>query len=343
MAPSTSVLERARRVHDLAREDPARIDIDDITDVISSGEISSEAHSVVLRTVRLLVNERPAVTPRLVAALSTALESDTTPDSLVLRCLREVARADPDSVSDLSGAVSGRFDAPALETRRAATACGAEIAAVDPSAFVDAVPTLATLLAEVDETVREGSVFILAKVAHEYPEEVRPVVPQLLTDLGDQPESFQTCALSTVGAIASLYPMVGRDATDTFADLARTGSPMVQTNAYGLLADVAQTHPDAVAPHGPVLRDGLESDETLVVRNAATAIANVGTAATDVIPGLLECLDHADRIVRRNSARALGQLEATVALEQLRRTATEDPDEEVRSVATWSLEQVRTD
>lgn len=94
----------------------------------------------------------------------------------------------------------------------------------------------------------------------------------------------------------------------------------------------------------PALIDCFHSDDEFLCGNAASAVLHVGVhnraAVEEAIPALIELLDDPSPVARRNTCKALGQLDATVALVQLRSVAESDPDEKVRELASWAIAEI---
>ncbi|WP_170831015.1 HEAT repeat domain-containing protein [Natronobacterium texcoconense] len=325
--------------------DPEQIDPEKLAEITSTPVAPPAAHGAAIVALLNVARTRDDIAEPFVEHLGRLLGRPSLETPLVLRCLRELARNDPAAVLELRDEISDRISTDSTDVTQAATGVCVELVNEDPSSFVDLVPTLAALLESENEQIRKNSVYILSEVAHEYPEQVKPVVPQLTDGVVDRDRTYQTNALSALGAIVSSYPTAGTKATETLADIAdSTAPPKVRANAIGLLGDVAVEYPDEIVDHVPVLVDCLQSNDEFVTGNAAAAILHIGAenpdAAEDAIPALAELTDHSSPVVRRNTCRALGQLNATVALEQLKSTAESDPDETVRSVAAQAVDRI---
>lgn len=207
------------------------------------------------------------------------------------------------------------------------------------------MPTLAALLDSENKQIRKNAIYILSQIAHEYPEEVKPVVPQLIASLEDRDETYRTNALSALVSIVSAYPAAGTETTETLTELAvSNAAPKVRGNALGLLGDIAVEYPGEIVDHVPVLVENLAVDDEYIVGNAVAALLHVAVddaeAVDQAIPHLIEHLDHPSPAVRRNVCRTLGKVDALVALEQLKSTAESDPNEGVRAIASQAIDRI---
>ena len=346
MTDADDVTERARRLRQQALSDPDSVDLADIRAILSDPTAPPPAHVAALVALTNVARTRETVGASFVDDAATLLGRPSLPDAFALRCLRALAGNDPGAVLRVREAVLERVTLEDDDATQAATGCCAALVEADPAAFIDAVPTLAALLDAETDATRRNAMYVLTKVAEEYPEEVKPVVPQLLAGVTERDETHQTNALSALGAVTSAYPSVGVDVTDELADLAAEAPLPVRANAVGLLADVAKGHPDAVAPHAETLLAGLEADDEYLCGNAASAVLHVGVAhperVREAVPALVDLLSHSSPAVRRNACRALGELGATAALEDLRELADGDPDGDVATVAAAAVDRIES-
>lgn len=336
---------RAMEVRQQALTEPEQVDLDELKTLVSNPVLPPAAHGAAIVALLNVARVRDDVGQAFVEDLGQLLGRPSLKTTLVLRCLRQLATNDPEAVLAIRDEITDRISTESTNVTQAATGCCVELVAEEPSAFMDLVPTLATLLDSENEQIRKNAAYILSRVAHEYPEEVKPMVPKLLDSIEDRDQTFQANALSALGAIVSAYPGAGREASETLAELAASDGPAkVRANAIGLLGDIAVEYPAELEEHVPLLIECLESDDEFVTGNATAALLHVTVDDSEVtemsIPALIEILDHPSPVVRRNACKALGQLEATVALPQLKSLAETDPDDGVRSVATQTIEQV---
>jgi len=264
-------------------------------------------------------------------------------DPLLLRCLRAIAVDHPEAVLDHKDVIVEHVTVEDDESTQAATGCCVELVATDPEGLLDLVPTLSALL-DADDPTRTNALYVLSQLAVGYPEEVKPVVPQLLDGISDRAVAYQTNALSALGAIASAYPSAAVEAIDELTALADADHPGVRGNAIGLIADVAQEHPDRTTDAVDVVTERLDDDDEYVRGNAVSAILHVGLERPDAIAEatdrLEERLDDPAPIVRSNACKAVGSLDIEDARERLETLESDDPNEEVREHAGWALEQL---
>ncbi|MFP8958784.1 HEAT repeat domain-containing protein [Natrialbaceae archaeon A-CW3] len=337
--------ERATELRHLALTDPMEVDPDEIREILSNPLASPAAHGAAIVALLNVARVRDDVGSAFVDDLGRLLGRPSLETALVLRCLRQLATNDPEAVLELGDEIVDHVSTKPSDVTQAATGCCVELVDTAPGEFVDLVPTLSTLLESSNDQIRTNSVFVLSSVADEYPEEVKPVVPQLIDGLGDRDHAYQANALSALGAVVSAYPAIGTSETATLAEIAGPDAPpKVRANAVGLLGDIATEHPTDVREHVPVLVGCLHTDDEYLSGNAAAALLHVAVddseATEEAIPALLELLDDPSPVVRRNACKALGHLEATVALPQLQSMADDDPDDGVRSIAAWASTRV---
>lgn len=343
-ASDSDPIERVKELCSLAMSDPQQVDVDELADILSTPTVSPKAHGAAIVALSNVARVRDDVGETFVGDVHRLLGRPTLDEALVLRCLRQLATNAPEPVLPVREAITDRIELDESDVTQAATGCCVELVGESPTAFVDEAPLLSALLDVENETTRKNAVYVLSKIADVYPEEVKPLVPQLLTGITDRDETYQTNALSTLGKIASAYPTAVKPATDELAELTSAAAPKIRANAAGILADIAEVHPEVVAEHVPVLVDCLQSDDEYLRGNAATAVLHVGVenpdAAEQAIPALVELLDDPSPIVRRTACKALGQLKATVALVQLESVAQSDEDEAVRELASWAVDEL---
>ena len=270
----------------------------------------------------------------------------TVADTHILRCLRQLAASDPTSVLALVDQVTARVSLAVSETIQTATGCCVELVQTDPSTFIYLTPTLSALIEGENETIRSNALYILTHIAHEYPEEATPAVPQIVDVLTNRNEFSQTDALSALGAITAADPAATRTATESLAVLTTSPTYTVRANATALLADIAQAYPAAVADHIPALVECVQFQRTdpSLCQTAISAVCHVSveypTAVTAAIPVLIDLLASPSAAVRRIACTALGQLTVDRARTSLQAVAMADPDTTVRLTATWALERL---
>lgn len=339
------IAKRATELRHLALTDPMDVDPEALAEILSNPLAPPAAHGAAIVALLNVARVRDDLGASYVADLGRLLGRPSLETALVLRCLRQLAMNDAKAVLELRNDIVDHVSTKTSDVTQAATGCCVELVATAPGEFVDLVPTLSTLLDTENDQIRTNAVYVLSGVAHEYPEEVKPVVPQLIDGLTDRDHAYQTNALSTLGAVVSAYPAIGTSATETLAEIAGSDAQTkVRANAVGLLGDIATEYPTALRDHVSVLVGCLHTDDEYLSGNAAAALLHIAVddseATEEAIPALVELLDDPSPVVRRNACKALGHLEATVALTQLQLMADDDPDEEVRSVAAWATTRV---
>ncbi|WP_160047876.1 HEAT repeat domain-containing protein [Natrialba sp. INN-245] len=341
----TDIADRAGQLRQLALTDPERVDLDELGMILSSPTQTPKTHGAAIVALMNVARTQDDVAARFVDDIIRLVNRPSLKTKVALGCLRQLAANDPDAVFEHLDEVTSNVSSDDPDIVQAATGCCVELVDTDPAAFTDMVPMLAALLDSKQQTTRINVVYVLSQIASEYPEEVKPVVPQLVNGITSEDKSYQINALSALGSIVSSYPNAAVDATNDIADTISTSeSTTVQANAAGVLGDVGDQHPDAIVDHVPVLMTSLESDDEYLAGNAAAAIVTLVTeepdAVVDSIPALVEHLDHPSPVLRRNVCKALGHLEATIAIPKLSSMADSDPDNGVREIASWAVEQV---
>lgn len=341
---SEDIAERATELQQLAISDPSQVPLDDLREIISTATVAPSTHGAAIIALLNVARDRDDVGSAFVDDLDLLLNRPSLNDTLVLRCLRQIAMNDPTAVLKIQDEITERISLDDSESTQAATGCCVELASTNPQAFVDLTPMLSALLDVKNETIRTNAMYILSQIAHEYPEEVKPLVPQFVEGITERDQSYQTNALSALGAVTSAYPAAAKSTTEVLSELTTATALKVRANATALLADIAKEHPEAVEDHVPALIDCFHSDDEFLCGNAASAVLHVGVhnpaAVEQSIPALIELLDDPSPIVRRNACRALGQLDATAAIVQLQSVAESDSDEKVRELASWAVDEI---
>jgi|AntDeeMetagen192_2_1112575.scaffolds.fasta_scaffold03189_3 hypothetical protein len=340
----TDPVDRARALRERALESPTAVDVDEIRSLLADPTMPASVHEDAVTALLDVARSEQSVGGEfagLVARLLGRPALDA--DPLLLRCLRALATESPTAVLEHRDAIVDRVTVEDDETTQAATGCCVELVGTDPGAFIDVVPTLSALL-DADDPTRTNALYILSQLALGYPEEVRPVVPQLLDGISDRETAYQTNALSALGAIASAYPAAALDAVEELTALAASEQAGVRGNAVGLLADVAQEHPGSMTEAVDVMIERLDDEDEYVRGNAVSAVLHVGLERPDAITeardGLRERLDDPAPIVRSNACKAVAGLEIDGVRNRLERLEADDPNENVREHARWALTQL---
>lgn len=345
MSDDDSPAERARTLREAALDNPEAVDLDDLHEILTEPAAPPNAHGMAI--VALLQVTFSDVSPgsRFVPPLAKLLTRPSLDaDAVVLRCLRQLALDHPDAVLEHVDAIADRVTLDGGDVTKAATGCCTILVEDERAVFIDLAPTLSALLESEDAAIRRNAMYVLSQIAREYPDEVRPLVPQLVTDVTSRDSNYLKNLLSTLGHVTDAYPDAARPVLEELAHLSEDSDQAVRGNAIGLIADVAKQHPSDVAPYVETLEARLEDDEAIVRGNAASGVLHVAVENPDAvetaIPALVEILDDPDPSVRRATCKALAHLEATVAQEQLRSLAESDPEPSVREVAGWAVERL---
>ena len=219
----------------------------------------------------------------------------------------------------------------------------------EPERGVDAIPVLTAELQTVDVELQAESLYILSRVAEEYPEQIRPVAGEVIPLLDQESNSGLLAeTIEIIAAIAEYDPDAVVDAVPKLAVALQDGSaadPMVLTT----LKRIADVYPDTVVPVTPELISYVEQGND-AHRTGAIAVLGMLSKeyphiAEEMIPTATELLDAENYMLRANAAGLLADLSdeypadvrASIprAVELL-----DDDDEKVRYNATSILARV---
>ncbi|WP_255171425.1 HEAT repeat domain-containing protein [Natrononativus amylolyticus] len=188
------------------------------------------------------------------------------------------------------------------------------IAAERPDAVVDHVPRVGALLEYEDENhlVRSGACEVLESMARSNPDSAEPFAPALASLVATSVERTVVWrAADALEALAEGAPEAVGEAVASLA--AEFGSRLESTHpglrgaSAGLLAYAAEVDPSTVEPFVPRFRDLLADEQPPV---------------------------------RANAALTLGLVDAVEAREELDDLATNDPDEDVRTLARSAVDRL---
>lgn len=312
--PPAMIANAAESLKVLAEIDVAQISIEDVRVLINEAE--SE--------------ETSRVTVEIAAEVLEAEEHP--PDSLVEPLTELLARE----------GLTGAWDD--AEFARPATRCLVYLAD-DPPAVFDLVPHLAIAAELEDRPTRRAVLYILSRLASEYPEEVLPLLDVLVDGIANDDENCQQNALSALGRIVQSYPDAAEPIADEVAQLFDSNDPRVRGNAVGLFGDLSVEHQAIAMRYGPELLGLLEDEAANVRRHASIALLRAGEADPDVFrshAGILEdALADDVTEVRRNVCSIVGNEKLEVDVERLEQLARHDPDEVVRERAGWAVDRLR--
>ncbi|WP_331232234.1 HEAT repeat domain-containing protein [Natronorarus salvus] len=322
--------------------DPDSVDLEALYSVFQKPPVHVEEHA---DAIVALMNVTRAGEPgeRFVDEAIKALERPALNDALSLRCLRQLATVHPDEVAQHWDLISDRISTESGPVTQAASGCCVELVDVIPAQILESIPTLSVLVEEGSDTTRINTMYVLSQIAHTYPHEIKPIVPQLFNKIGDRTAPEQVNALSALGAVTSEFPSAAVSVVDEVALVSVQGGPKARGNGLALLADIAKEHPDTVLEHSSVAISGLEEDDEFIHSNAAAVIIELAQCDSEAVEQaeqpLCELLSVSSPEARRNACRALGHLESTAALESLKTIVDTDPDPEVRQCAAWAIER----
>lgn len=159
-----------------------------------------------------------------------------------------------------------------------------------PEIAVEAVPRLAPLLDDQNANVRATICELLGVVAEEHPSSVYPRLEKLTELLVSDPvHPVPWKAASTVATLADEYPEEFADAVADDADELTLFLDDPNTHIRGMgvafLSYIAEYHPDAVEPASEKLRALLTDENPSIRANAARTLraANVVAARDDIL------------------------------------------------------------
>lgn len=180
---SEDIAERPTDLQQLAITNPSQVSLDDLHEIISTPTVSPNTHGAAVIALLNVARARDDVESAFVDDLNRLLNQPSLNDALVLRCLRQLAANDPTAVLRIQDGITDRITLEDSEITQAAAGYCVELAITEPQAFVDQVPMLSALLDVENEMIRTNAIYILSQIAHAYPEEVKPMVPQLVAGM----------------------------------------------------------------------------------------------------------------------------------------------------------------
>jgi HEAT repeat protein len=160
------------------------------------------------------------------------------------------------------------------------------------------------------------------------------LIPALGRALADSDARVREWSAKTLGYLGldaeAALPALRALANDPETDVREQGAQAISAIEKSALTFRSTTLPQAIADLGDA--------DPITRALAADRIGDLGSRASDAVPGLVRCLADREADVRRAAAGALGQLgpRASVAIPTLAILAESDLNEQVRRVATLS-------
>lgn len=285
--------------------------LDEVVDRLDDDIVANrEAAAWVLSDVATVAPDRvtPAV-PRLGEIAATEREgvADVNPELI----------AGDDRGSESIREQEREADQSHQSAREAAVSALAALADEDATAVLPVVESLGECLRSDAVEIREAALRCLSRVGDVRPESLVPVVPALVDVVAGEAERVVATGPETTAAatwtLSNVAEVDQRVVTDALAPatgdllaLLDVDDPTVRGSAVGLLAYLAEDHPDALETHVDELVGALDDEE-------------VG--------------------VRANAVVALSFIDDERATEAVRRAAEDDPSDDVRALATDVLER----
>lgn len=233
--------------------------------------------------------------------------------------------------------------------RRISLARFAESIEKEPQQGLDAVPILTSELDQLEIELQTEAIYILSKVADEYPEQITSATEEVIPLLNQNPYSgVVKIVIDIVAAVAKCDPEAVVDVVPTLAMLLQKES-LPSLMILVSLKRIADEYPEAVVPITP---DLISYTEQGGVANRTVAIAVLGVIAKEypnlakeTVPTAIELLDAEHPMLRTNAAGLLADLSEEYptetrpcvprAIELL-----EDDDKKVRYNATSILSRI---
>jgi len=182
----------------------------------------------------------------------------------------------------------------------------------EPQQGLDAVPILTSELDQLEIELQTEAIYILSKVANEYPEQITSATEEVLGLLNQNAHSeIVEVAIDIVAAVAEYNPEAVIDVVPTFAMLLQEeSSPELMILVS--LKRIADEYPEAVVPITPDLISYTEQGD---VANRTVAIAVLGVIAKEypniakeTVPTAIELLDAEHHMLQTNAAGLLADL-----------------------------------
>ena len=282
------------------------------------------------------------------AAVSTLVPLlEETPPAVqgeALGCLQAIAAVDHEAVKPAVAPTKRLLStASPQQLRDACLRFLLAVARTDPSPLVEMVPEFGTLL-----TAERADPAIVSRVLNQIsiaePEALMPIVSKVELFLEQGPDTGRVGVLAALGRLTKQHPAMTKEIIPTARDLVQDDNVYVASNAAGLLADLADEYPEAVATEIDPLVQLLDHDDTELRYNAVavlTRVAEVDPEAVEpLIPEFIDLLDDEFVDTRFNACWALRYLDATAAVERLKEVVETDEDKRVKSVALHAIDGI---
>lgn len=324
-------------------EEPDPSGVSEALKTISNGD-ESDIRIALVRLARIAESNPEACEPAVSDLADRLSVSDCAVTAEITAMFTVLAEEDPELVNPALDALSDlltpetddRVLKDVLKVIRA-------VADDDASAVTDLIPQFEVLLKdEPSETVR---VFlVLEQIADTHPETLLPIVPTIIEHTTDTTSENRVGALSVLGRVSKSYPNVATDVIPIAHELLDVADNKLRTNAAGLLADQAEEYPEEVLPVVPDAIGLLDDEDEHARYNATSILARVAEydpgAVEPATESLIEALSEDRAATRENACWALGRINASIANSSLRSRAEKDPNERVRNVASWALDEI---
>jgi HEAT repeat protein len=345
-ADAETPAEEATGLRRLANTHSEEVRISSLLSVLDRADGDRWQDENVIRALRQVAKVRPADCTPAIPILQTLLaREDCLAQADLLATLRAIGDADPGAIVPLAADIIPYLESRIVSARREATRCIAIIASECPEDAVDAVPALAMIIEDEADAV-PYAVYALSQISREYPEALKPVAETLGDVILDDSlsDTVRLNATAGLGRVVGEYPSIAVDIVDDVATLLTAGDHKLRNNAIALIGDVAILHSDVIEPYTEEISELLTVDDTYTQINASGALSRVAGDFPDsvahVTPTFIELLSDDDPRVRENACWALGYLAAQDATAPLEDRAHGDENADVRTRASWALDQI---
>ena len=358
---------------ELFRTATADEDIDAaVTDLVAAvtgnEDVSVDERTTAAAVLATVANRRPSRAPRVVSTFQRCLDDPVT-ETTALRELATVAEGAPTAVDPALEAVATRLTDRPLPARESALQVFEARVDADPGALEAVTGPLVTAVASVDtdrsdadvpvhrhaqnrtenvaeERLRQRAAAVLEAVADEAPASVSPELDGLHPVL-DPDVTYNTHlrerVVEVVRLVATESPEAAAELTPSLVALLqrRKLSDSLHGTVAGALATITDTRPRETAEHVQAAVEplvGLSSHERPGVRAQATSLLSYVAqhhpdSLAPVAEQLFDRLDDDYAPVRAAAVWTIAALDTDRARKALARTASTDPDPDLRALA----------
>jgi len=316
--------------------------VSEALETISDGD-ETDIRIALVRLVRIAEHHPAACEPAVPVLVELLPDSDLAVKAEITAMFADLAEEDTELVTPALDAL-GDLLTPETDDRvlKDVLKIIRSVADDDPSAVTDLVPRFEVLLK--DEINRAVQVFlVLEQVADTHPETLLPIVPTIIEYTTDTSSENRIGALSVLGRVSKAYPNVATDVIPVAEELLDVDDNKLRANAAGLLADQAEEYPEEVLPAVPDAIELLDDTDEHARYNATSILARVAEHDPDAVEPatelLIDALTEDNAAARENACWALGRINASVAKDSIHTRAEKDPNERVRNVASWALDE----